>query len=646
MPLRWSRNPSTQIAKPGTGGPSANDDNPPAPVPVNPVGPAPVVEPAAPVALSKGLMNKESTETLVLGFDPRGEDKNQTVKTVLQTPSSIWGLGQSLTGTPSPSRESLPCEPIVNLPYKPGGLDDTSFGHLPDLEGDVHFLDCHRVCVWRNSEWHPMAPEQQRQIKLHVQNGSSTFKISDAGYSWTVHNEDGRWFQVSPAGTKRPLLLTPSMNPIGATRLPTLQKSKGMGTDGGSFIQALRTEWSKICLYGATFMTRDDLVNAWTKGMAADDADLLIHVATDTFQRADFEVKDKIPMCHWFHFRLLEYQAPSMHSITQLNQRLITWLEKDSKILQRLQELFVHALGEDAGTRLSGSQLKFAVRTWVGQASNEMMTEEYIGHLNKLMSSNDGLEEGEPITYYEFLHYMLGRSAARVQLYYYDLSHGSSRWWSPVVFGKKMESIWHCGVVVHDKEYRYGGNIFESRPGRTAFGEPAKVSELGTTHRTREEVLSFINRRLAHLFAVDSYQVFTNNSNNFCDEFLVFLLNQRLTSEVMEQPKQIMNSQACRMMSTWLPWLDGKLPDNTRLLSMQRDQWGLLKQGMLVTFEFEDGWICIGRMLAKLDNMCDVLWLDSSEGVFRIKTNVPREHVEALHLPETRVTLSLPQRRF
>lgn len=489
-----------------------------------------------------------------------------------------------------------------------------------------------------------MSPELQFQMKTHVSNGLTNFKIREDELTWTIYQIGEQWIQESAAGTKRPLTLTPSVNNLGATRLPTLQHERGSMSE--SFINQVKEEWQKIALYGATDMTREDLVNAWSKGIPCDDHDLLIHVATDTFQRADFEVRDRIPLSHWIHFRLLEFQAPSFHAITQLNQKLLNWLTQDATILEGLLDVFLEAC-EDAGrVRLSPNQLKRAVSTWFGQASNAMMTEEYIAHLNKLMGSDDIIEEGENITYYEFLHYMLGRSPALVELYYYDLSHGSARWWSPVLFGKNMESVWHCGVIVHDKEYRYGGNIFESRPGRTAFGEPARVSKLGFTHRSRDEVLSFINRRLAHRFAVDSYQVFTNNSNNFCDEFLVFLLNQRLTSEVMDQPKQIMNSQAARAMSGWLPWLDGKLPDNTRLASTQNNQWGYLKQGTLVTYEYEDGWTCIARLLDKRNDTCDLLWLDIAGGSFRIKTGVPKEHVEALHMPETKGTLSLPQRRF
>jgi len=69
-----------------------------------------------------------------------------------------------------------------------------------------------------------------------------------------------------------------------------------------------------------------------------------------------------------------------------------------------------------------------------------------------------------------------------VQLYIYDLSQGMARTLGQQLIGRPLEGIWHTAVVVHGKEYFFGGGGIEScNPGGTQLGQPLKIEQMGET---------------------------------------------------------------------------------------------------------------------------------------------------------------------
>mmetsp|Transcript_162432 Transcript_162432/g.296476 ORF Transcript_162432/g.296476 Transcript_162432/m.296476 type:complete len:628 (-) Transcript_162432:184-2067(-) len=622
-----------------------------------------------PPLLKERTPNWETEKTFenVLGEAPRQDDKCLAVGSFLQKKSpNVWDLGPSVDpNLPQASLESLPSEPIVTLPYKVSTNGHTKdlvlvsrinntaplqSRHVPRTKAEI--LESCRMFVWRNSEWHPVSGRQQRQITANVRHGKTSFQVVDGTFSWTVQQKLDGWEQVSPAGTRRPLQFVATLHPVGALIDPSRVQSAASASpdseqklpekaDDVSF-EDIQAEWHRI-MDDRPYMTPRDLVKGWrSEGMSIEEKEHVAHVASDMFQRADYGAHLQVDLIDWIHFRLLEGQAPSQHASHQLNQMLAGW---DREIPKRLLEVFINTC-EEKSARLTASQMKCAARTWLCHTSNETLPAEYVDHLKKLMSEESQFEEGEPITYYEFLHYMLGRRRSVVELYYYDLTHGSAMWWSPILLGQQMQSIWHCGVVVHGKEYRYGGNIFESKPGRTAFGKPTKVERVGETCRSRQEILSFISRRLAYLFAIDSYQVFSNNSNHFCDALLMFLLNEHISLEVKAQPELIMNSHTAKLLSGWLPWLRGDQPDNTQTKVLMQDEWKRVCKGCMVTYEYEDGWTCMARVLNVYETACDLQWLDLRDGTFRAQRGVPWTCVQAPPSSDSKLTLALPQKKL
>ena len=66
-------------------------------------------------------------------------------------------------------------------------------------------------------------------------------------------------------------------------------------------------------------------------------------------------------------------------------------------------------------------------------------------------------------------------SKSQITLHVYDLSQGMCAAMSQALTGRFFEGIWHTGIVVHGKEWFYGGGVFCDTPGHTQYGTPSKV---------------------------------------------------------------------------------------------------------------------------------------------------------------------------
>ncbi|KAJ9176566.1 hypothetical protein P3X46_011868 [Hevea brasiliensis] len=129
----------------------------------------------------------------------------------------------------------------------------------------------------------------------------------------------------------------------------------------------------------------------------------------------------------------------------------------------------------------------------------------------------------------------------RVTLNVYDLSQGLARQLSTTFLGKAIEGIWHTGVVVYGNEYYFGGGIQHDPAGRTPYGTPIKVVDLGITHVPKdvfEVYLQEINPR----YTAETYSLLTNNCNNFSNEVAQFLVGATIPEYILQLPNEVMSS--------------------------------------------------------------------------------------------------------
>ncbi|KAF3328074.1 desumoylating isopeptidase 1 [Carex littledalei] len=128
-----------------------------------------------------------------------------------------------------------------------------------------------------------------------------------------------------------------------------------------------------------------------------------------------------------------------------------------------------------------------------------------------------------------------------VKLNVYDLSQGIARQLSTTFLGKAIEAIWHTGVVVYGIEYYFGAGIQQDPAGKTPYGKPIKVVDLGTTHIPREVFEEYL-QEISSQYTPETYNLLTHNCNNFTNEVAQFLVDKTIPNYILDLPKEVMSS--------------------------------------------------------------------------------------------------------
>jgi|EP00505_MAST-04D_sp_SCG-Rhode-Island_P000575 hypothetical protein len=141
-----------------------------------------------------------------------------------------------------------------------------------------------------------------------------------------------------------------------------------------------------------------------------------------------------------------------------------------------------------------------------------------------------------------------------VTLRIYDLSMGMAAQMSEALLGKKIDYVPHTGVVVYGLEYFFGGGIQKMPPAdveRTFGLRPVKTLDLGTTHVTQEVFHSFL-AGIASRFTPETYDLFTNNCNNFSDEASTFLVGHGIPRDIIDLPQEFLATPMGQMLRPML----------------------------------------------------------------------------------------------
>ncbi|KAA8543474.1 hypothetical protein F0562_021031 [Nyssa sinensis] len=131
----------------------------------------------------------------------------------------------------------------------------------------------------------------------------------------------------------------------------------------------------------------------------------------------------------------------------------------------------------------------------------------------------------------------------KVSLNVYDLSQGLARQLSMGLLGKAIEAIWHTGVVVYGNEYYFGGGIQHDPVGRTPYGTPIKVVDLGVTH-VPKDVFEMYLQEISPRYTAERYSLLTHNCNNFSNEVAQFLVGATIPDYILNLPNEVMSSPA------------------------------------------------------------------------------------------------------
>ncbi|AWP17348.1 putative desumoylating isopeptidase 1-like [Scophthalmus maximus] len=130
-----------------------------------------------------------------------------------------------------------------------------------------------------------------------------------------------------------------------------------------------------------------------------------------------------------------------------------------------------------------------------------------------------------------------------VKLYIYDVSRGMARQLSSLMLGRQLDGIWHTAIVVHGKEYFFGGEGINSCSlGGTPLGEPDSIVDLGHTEVPADIFIEYLTSLAESTYRGDKYNLFEHNCNTFSNELAQFLTDKKIPSYITDLPSDILST--------------------------------------------------------------------------------------------------------
>ncbi|OQR92532.1 PPPDE peptidase domain-containing protein, partial [Thraustotheca clavata] len=154
----------------------------------------------------------------------------------------------------------------------------------------------------------------------------------------------------------------------------------------------------------------------------------------------------------------------------------------------------------------------------------------------------------------------------RVALHVYDLSRGMARQMSASLLGMHIEGVWHTGVVVYGLEFFFGGGIQAVPPAQVAetYGNPYQVIEMGNTQVPQSEFIAFL-QEIQPRFTAATYNLLSNNCNNFSNEVANFLLGENIPQHILELPERVLSTPMGAMFRPMVEELQGRMAQNIQM---------------------------------------------------------------------------------
>jgi len=281
--------------------------------------------------------------------------------------------------------------------------------------------------------------------------------------------------------------------------------------------------------------------------------------AVQALEEVGLRRPSRMYMDEWVHFGLLLRAQDLGHMPTpaanaQINSALCANLRRYPSILHDVQWLFEVADCNHGGLlTLTDITEMYNKRLWrlrpfperqdtPGKARHQLSEAELQAgdpetFARQIMEAMD--LEGDPsrVTYPEVVAYCLGQRKQDVVLHLYDLSDGLAKTLSPWLLGKTLGGIWHTGIVVHGREYYFGGEIYQDKPGETRFGPPTAKLTLGITLLSLPELEHFLVNQVRPEFTQKAYSVLHHNCNHFTNRVAKYLVGRQIPEEVLRLPE-------------------------------------------------------------------------------------------------------------
>ncbi|ETW05579.1 hypothetical protein H310_03323 [Aphanomyces invadans] len=152
-----------------------------------------------------------------------------------------------------------------------------------------------------------------------------------------------------------------------------------------------------------------------------------------------------------------------------------------------------------------------------------------------------------------------------VVLHVYDLTRGMARQMSPALLGRQIDGVWHTGIMVYEKEYFFGGGIQAIHPSYVVetYGQPVQVLRLGSTQVPPEEFNAFLHE-VSPRFTAATYNLLTNNCNNFSNEVALFLVGSGIPQHILDLPNEVLSTPMGAMFRPMIEQMQANMAVNVQ----------------------------------------------------------------------------------
>jgi len=114
---------------------------------------------------------------------------------------------------------------------------------------------------------------------------------------------------------------------------------------------------------------------------------------------------------------------------------------------------------------------------------------------------------------------------------------------SAAFLGKQIDGVWHTGIVVHGREYFFGGSGIQScLPGDTVLGQPDQIHPLGATQIPYLIFIDYIRGLADSAFRGEAYDLLRHNCNTFSNEIAQFLCGNSIPQHILDLPSEVLST--------------------------------------------------------------------------------------------------------
>ena len=340
------------------------------------------------------------------------------------------------------------------------------------------------------------------------------------------------------------------VNPVYEAKQQAEMAGVGLDNEGRplSPVEKIQKYFSLIDTGHNKRVTAKELAAAWASSVrtpSSNDLELIAREIDRFMKMADLDNDGYVSLNEYINYMLTLISEGDESKRFEIHGLLAEKCAKDPKLMEKLLIWFLEKDVSGQGVITVDAFRDILEKVRLKESKKLLIAETVFAQMS--------------IGYAQYIMLMLGRTPSKVSLISYDISGRATKNLSRILFGKKIEGIWHTSILAFGYEWWYGGDCFQSRPFTTPFGPtPDRVEDLGETTRSLAELKDFIRSRMRKKYSYSTYDVICNNCNHFTNDISMYLCHVGIRRTIVSLPGDLLSGGLAKVLRPFLnKWLGG-----------------------------------------------------------------------------------------